>query len=167
MKCHEYSWEISDGTGPLTLLLTRHLLWPPQSETAINPATAPEMLETEALKKWLLFLGVHMEHPNKSGFQETKYPPCITVRWNPKWLLAEKSSSSKYCCYKTQGLDSPRKPLGAMLISHGSTQLPGAVPVPWRPQPWQSLLCHPTQEQPSPSKNNPMLPAGGQGHAHL
>lgn len=100
MKCREYSWEISDGTGPLTLLLTRHSLWPPRSETAINPAAAPEMLETEALKKVVIISGCAHEHPNKSGFQETKYPPCITVRWNAK-QLAEKSSSSKYCCYET------------------------------------------------------------------
>lgn len=50
-------------------------------------------------------------------------------------FLQKRALPSTTAVMKHQGLDSPRKPLGAMLISHPSTQLSGAVPVPWSPQP--------------------------------
>lgn len=50
-------------------------------------------------------------------------------------FLRKRALPSNTAVMKHQGLDSPRKPVGAMLISHPSTELSGAVPVPWSPQP--------------------------------
>lgn len=157
MKCREYRWEISDGTGPLTLLLTRHSLWPPRSETAINPAAAPEMLETEALKKVVIISGCAHEHPNNLAFKKQNIHHA-SQSGETLSNLQKRALPPNTAVMKHQGLNSPRKPLGAMLISHPRTQLPGAVLVSWSPQPSLSLLCLITQEQPSPSKNTPMLP---------
>lgn len=87
-----------------------------------------------------------MEHPNKSGFQKKKKSTVYhRGRWNLKGVLTKDSSSPKVLPPKTavtkhQGLSSPRKTLGPIIIWHLSTQLAGALPLQWNPK----LLVIPT-----------------------
>lgn len=91
-----------------------------ESETAINPATAPEMSETEALKKVYYFWVCTRNTPISLAFKKQNIHHVSQSGETLSDFLQKRALPPNTAVMKRRGLDSPREPLGAMLISHPS-----------------------------------------------